>query len=264
MIRKIVKCVQRGSLTAFLLLTIASCSTGEPRGEAMGYDYFAVDRSCRRGMLEQEGDAKKLVLYQTYRKTIMSDQGKGVVNPRLIVTGDSIAALFHRGLLKKHFPNMRSVNRGIPGDTTFLFATRLDEDVIALAPRYILISIGGNDILAGRCLDEVLNNTITISNSILEQLKDTHIFFISVPPVLTWKANSITPYYNHNLERFARTNSRLHFLDIWPVMAREDLPVLREDFQRRSPDGRVDRIHFNDEGYRIISELFKQQLGTMK
>jgi lysophospholipase L1-like esterase len=69
---------------------------------------------------------------------VQRDQGA------LVFVGDSITQGW--GDVGSSFPGVKTANRGISGDTTRGVLIRLDEDVIALNPRGVVLLIGTNDL----------------------------------------------------------------------------------------------------------------------
>lgn len=66
----------------------------------------------------------------------------------VVFLGDSITQGWGTSLTKR-FPEMKSANRGIGGDTTRGMLIRLQEDVLALNPAAIVLLMGTNDIEVG-------------------------------------------------------------------------------------------------------------------
>src|SRR5690242_5513801 len=62
----------------------------------------------------------------------------------LVFLGDSITQGW--GDVGSSFPGIKTANRGISGDTTRGVLIRLQEDVIALNPRGVVLLIGTNDL----------------------------------------------------------------------------------------------------------------------
>lgn len=83
---------------------------------------------------------------------------------------------------------------------------------------------------------------------------------VSIPPVVSWKANSITPYYNRKLEYLTRDEG-IEYLDLWPALSDSDKPQLKEEFYFRLPGGKVDQVHFNDKGYETFGRLLQPLLS---
>lgn len=239
------------ALLSLVLLSDAACKLPGARGRsagAPGQDYLAADFRCETGKVGIEKSDAVMERYEAYREEFHKrNRKKG--RAFAVILGDSIAALFHRGRLEKYLADFDVVNRGIPGDTTPLLEKRIARDALVLKPRFLIISIGGNDILNGRCLGTVLKNTDSILKNVRLHSPETKVLLVSVPPVLSWKANSITPYYNRKLEYLAHRRGAL-FHDLWPLLSESESPRLDKPFHQELPGGRIDRVHFNDEGYR--------------
>jgi lysophospholipase L1-like esterase len=74
----------------------------------------------------------------------------------LIFLGDSITDFWTD--LPAYFPGVKIVNRGIAGDTTRGVLVRLQQDVIALHPRGVVLLIGTNDLWEWASPDETVGN----------------------------------------------------------------------------------------------------------
>lgn len=250
-------------LIAMIMLGVlaSACTPGKrqklSRSGAPGQDYLRNDFRCQTGPVGIEASERIMKRYDLLRQEFHK---KNVRKGRAfaVIMGDSIAALFHDGRLKKFLGEFDIANRGIPGDTTPLLQERLVRDGLALRPRFLILSIGGNDILNGRCLSTVLKNTAGILTTVRRLSPGTRVILASVPPVLSYKANSITPFYNRRLEYLAASHgSRVIFFDLWPHMAEEEAPRLKARYRQELPGGRMDRVHFNEAGYRRWAELLR-------
>ncbi|MEQ9364734.1 MAG: GDSL-type esterase/lipase family protein, partial [Leptospirales bacterium] len=133
--------------------------------------------------------------------------------------------------------------------------TRIEADVLALRPRAIAISIGGNDILQGRCIDHTLDATRNLIQHIKTKSPGTKVLMTSVPPTLTWKANQIVPFYNWRLKYITEEFSGVEYIDLWREMSAREVPELAEAYRATLPGGGTDVIHFGEEGYRVWGEL---------
>ncbi len=81
------------------------------------------------------------------------EQDRGAV----VFLGDSITQEWGGGL-GAAFSGLKVANRGISGDTTRGVLIRLQEDVLALAPRAVVLLIGTNDIDEGAAPDTIAGN----------------------------------------------------------------------------------------------------------
>lgn len=61
------------------------------------------------------------------------------------------------------------INAGVPGNTTADALKRLDRDVLALNPRIVLITLGGNDLMRDLPRDEAFENLEAIVRKIHRQ-----------------------------------------------------------------------------------------------
>lgn len=75
----------------------------------------------------------------------------------LVFLGDSITQGWG-DQLAKHFPGVKTANRGISGDTTRGVLIRLQEDVIALNPSGVVLLIGTNDLEEGADAETIAGN----------------------------------------------------------------------------------------------------------
>ncbi|MDH5654838.1 MAG: GDSL-type esterase/lipase family protein [Spirochaetia bacterium] len=233
--------------------TAANCKQDYLRGKSPGRDYFSRDFHCKKTLIPAEQKEKYLIYYDEFRKKIFVKTEKKSVFA--VITGDSTSALFFPERLTKYVPGFEIINRGIGGDTTYMLLRRLDEDIVSLNPKTIIIEIGGNDILGGRCISAALQNTDLILNHLLSRLPTAQIILVSIPPVSAWKANSITPFYNRKLEYLADRYSRVQFMDLWVHLSEEDKPMLKKKYRFFFPDGKLDYVHLNEEGYRKWGEM---------
>lgn len=243
------------ALTILTLLSTA-CLPGSRRGASMGFDYFVESKTCNTDQVKESDRDKYLQIYNAIRIAYAQDTAQRK-NARLVVTGDSIAALFMPPLMDKYMPGVNAANRGIGGDTVGLLTTRIEADVLALRPRAVAISIGGNDILQGRCIDHTLDETRKLIQTIKAKAPGTKVLMTSVPPTLTWKANQVVPFYNWQLKYITEEFSGVEYIDLWRVMSERNVPQLAEPYHATLPGGGTDVIHFGEEGYRVWGELLK-------
>ncbi|GIX43050.1 MAG: hypothetical protein KatS3mg129_2783 [Leptospiraceae bacterium] len=184
----------------------------------------------------------------------------------MVIAGESTMALFKPEIYNKYLGDYTIINRAIGGETTALFLTSMDEDIIALKPDVILISIGGNDLLGGRCINTIISHMNLIFYNIRIKLPDTYIIFASIPPVLSWKVNSISPYLNQKIQQILSLYPKTIYFDLWEILAEEEKPVLQKEFYRKVIDfplAKYDLLHFNTKGYEEIAQKLKPILDKI-
>lgn len=152
--------------------------------------------------------------------------------------------------MTKEFPG--AVNRGIGGDITELLLERLDEDVVSLNPKAIVLEIGGNDLIQGKCLHRIENNLVKILDKLTQSLPNTKIVILGVPPVRTQNLNRVSPVLNLAWISIIQSYKNVVFLDNWQWLREKDRPILRQEFWLEK-----DKIHLNDNAYKVWVEKLK-------
>ncbi len=226
-----------------------------------GKNYFDPTFKCEKNFLDKE----KNLAYIQLRETIRSQFPVVKEKPFLVISGESTMALFHTEDFKE-FQNYKIVNRAIGGETTVLLLSVLDSDIISLQPDVILISIGGNDLIGGRCINNIVNNINLIIFNIRLKLPETYIIFASVPPVLSPKVNSISPYLNQKIQSLLKNYPKTIYLDLWEILSEEERPILNKEFHRKVenfPLDKYDQLHFNTKGYEEVAKQLKPILDKI-
>lgn len=99
----------------------------------------------------------------------------------IVFLGDSITEGWdHR--LESDFPEFNVVSRGISGDVTRTVLYRLQEDVIDLKPRAVVLLIGTNDLDEGNTPEEISANTIEIMERLRAYKADLPVIFCKIMP----------------------------------------------------------------------------------
>jgi lysophospholipase L1-like esterase len=155
----------------------------------------------------------------------------------LALVGDSLTQGGDWGSL---LPGEAVRNFGVAGDTSDDVIARLG-DVIESRPATLAILIGTNDLAWRRSVEHVVRNVETIVVTLRRDLPDTRILMQSVMPRGHEFADQIRDI-NRHLWQFA-PSIRAAWLDLWPALALEDGEL--------NPAYTEDRLHLNDEGYRV-------------
>ena len=178
---------------------------------------------------------------------------------RVVFMGDSITDIWH---LDKSFPGKPYVNRGIGGQTTPQMLIRFRPDVIALAPRVVVILAGTNDISGNTgpmTLGEIEANLQTMCE--LARLHSIRVVLASVLPVNNYSERSKLFFplrppdqileLNRWIKDYATRNNYIH-LDYFSAMV-DDKGLLQRDL---SEDG----LHPNDKGYAVMAPLAQKAI----
>ena len=165
------------------------------------------------------------------------DQDKGAV----VFLGDSITQGWHS--LANAFPNLKVANRGIGGDTTRGVLYRLNDDVLNLDPKAIVLLIGTNDIGLGARPEDVADNL----EGILQEIKK----FNPNLPVIICDVMPRSDHNQHPADRIKQLNSlvaaaikndpQFTLCDTWSIYANKDGDCPKDEFP--------DLLHPNATGY---------------
>jgi lysophospholipase L1-like esterase len=160
----------------------------------------------------------------------------------LVFFGDSITQGWGDDF-KGSFPGIRVANRGISGDTTRGLLTRLDDDVLALNPRGIVLLIGTNDIDLGVPPDAIAANVKRLLARIAAHNRQTPIILCQVFPTSgdEHRPTEKIRQLNQLLADVARGNEQVTVLDTYTLFANEAGQAKSEEFP--------DLLHPNDAGY---------------
>ncbi len=170
------------------------------------------------------------------------EQDRGAV----VFLGDSITEGWHS--LPQAFPDLKVANRGISGDTTRGVWYRLQDDVVALHPRAVVLLIGTNDIGRGATPDQVVSNV----RGILADLRKADI------PVVLCEVLPSTPKLDRGPEKICQVNTGYRSLGVtccptWAPLAGPGNNARPEEFP--------DLLHPNEAGYAMLAATLRPYLG---
>ena len=162
----------------------------------------------------------------------------------VVFLGDSITQGWSedfRGKFKDS--GMKLANRGISGDTTRGILARLDEDVIALDPRGVVLLIGTNDIDVGVSPKDIAGNVKLILDRLTTHNAKMPIVLCKVMPSSTSKLRPAQKIrdLNERLERLAKNYPQVTVVDTYGLFANDAGDAKVEEFP--------DLLHPNDAGY---------------
>jgi lysophospholipase L1-like esterase len=167
---------------------------------------------------------------------VQQDQGA------VVLLGDSITQGWNERL-PQAFPGMKVANRGISGDTTRGVLLRLQDDVIALNPKAVVMLIGTNDLEEGARPDVVESNMRLILAALRNHDPRMPIVLCQVFPssAKMKRPASIIKDTNARLLALVKNDPQVTPIDTWRLWAdaEGDAPVA--EFP--------DLLHLNDAGY---------------
>lgn len=156
--------------------------------------------------------------------------------------------------LKQDFPQHTVINRGFGGseiaDST-AFAPRI---VFPYAPKAIYLRAGGNDLWAGKSVDQVFADFQAFVSTVHAKLPETDIVYISLSPSLArWKQAGVTKELNEKVAAFIKGKPHLRYVETYDI-------VYGADGQGRPELFIKDKLHFNAAGYTLLAERVRADL----
>jgi lysophospholipase L1-like esterase len=159
----------------------------------------------------------------------------------VVFLGDSITQGWKS--LAQDFSDLKVANRGISGDTTRGVLYRLDDDVLSLEPKAVVILIGTNDVGAGADPADIAYNI----NLMLKQMRKKYPHMpIIVCEVMPSSEKQHRPAatieaLNKLISKEVRGHSHEYLCDTWSMFAQPDGDAPQAIFH--------DLLHPNADGY---------------
>jgi lysophospholipase L1-like esterase len=166
---------------------------------------------------------------------VQRDQGA------VVFLGDSITQGW--GDVGSSFPGLKTANRGISGDTTRGVLIRLQEDVIALHPRGVVLLIGTNDLEERTSPEEAAGNVTLILAALREYDPHMPVILCQVfpsSPTMQRPSNQIKKLNQLYFEA-AKHQPQVTVLDTWTLFADVHGDARADEFP--------DLLHPNVAGY---------------
>lgn len=180
---------------------------------------------------------------------------KYTIENQTVLLGDSITDFFNWYELFYDFSKSSGqavYNRGISGDTTDRLLERLQDNVLVIKPKNLVLLIGTNDIGRGLPLSVTLENMENIIKMTKKACPDVNFIIEAVYPI------------NENIrDRFEkRSNKKINDMNKEFVKLCEKYDCVWLDFtdELRNEDGNLkeeftfDGLHLNAQAYEIIAE----------
>ena len=173
---------------------------------------------------------------------------------RVVFFGDSITDMWN---LAEYFPGKPYINRGLSGQTTPQMLLRFRKDVIALAPKVVVILAGTNDIAGNTgpmSLEDIDANYASMAD--LAKANCINVVFASILPVHNYTPESQDFFAQRSPQKIVELNRWLKsycvdhgdlYLDYFSAML-DEKGLLKRDLAE-------DGLHPNKAGYSIMAPL---------
>jgi lysophospholipase L1-like esterase len=183
---------------------------------------------------------KEISAYEAKDKTAPPARG-GVV-----FTGSSTI----RGwkTLAQDYPQHNVINRGFGGSQIVDATHFADRIVTNYEPKMVFLRSGGNDINAGKKAETVFKDFQNFVAAVHAKLPETDVVFIGLSPApVRWKERDENKKLNDLVQAWAKTAPHVKYVETYNMTVNPDGTPREELFLK-------DRLHFNPEGYKLLSE----------
>ncbi|MEM9646072.1 MAG: GDSL-type esterase/lipase family protein, partial [Planctomycetota bacterium] len=156
------------------------------------------------------------------------------------------------------FGDLHVANRGISGDTTRGMLIRLEEDVLALRPRGVVMLMGTNDLEEGASPKTIANNIGRILDQLIKSDRDLRIVLCNVFPSSATKKRPATQIQDINgrLQKLVSTRTSVTLVDTWTLFANEKGDAKPSEFP--------DLLHPNADGYSKWAMAIRPVFATLQ
>jgi lysophospholipase L1-like esterase len=156
--------------------------------------------------------------------------------------------------LAQDYPEHKTINRGFGGSQITDSTQFADRVIIPNAPRAVFLRAGGNDLNAGKSVDQVFTDYKNFVAKIHGKLPETDIFFISLSPsIARWKQSDKEKELNGLIKNYIAAKPHLKYIETYDM-------VLGTDGQPRAELFVEDKLHFNADGNKLLAERIRPHL----
>src|SRR5262245_44804169 len=156
--------------------------------------------------------------------------------------------------LAQDFPEHMTINRGFGGSQIEDAAHCADRVVIPYAPRAVFLRAGGNDLNAGKSVDQVFADYKNFVAKVHAKLPETDIVYISLSPsIARWKQADKEKALNKLVKDFIEGKPHLKYVETYDM-------VLGSDGQPRAELFVDDKLHFNAAGNKLLADRVRPHL----
>ena len=203
-------------------------------------------------ILPEKRERKELLeLFQQHydnRVALFIEENKTAENIDVVFIGDSITEGYD---LKKFYPEYKTLNRGIGGDTTFGLEKRLNVSVYDANPKVVVMLIGANN------FDTMLDNYENILIDLKTNLPDTKIVLLSLTAMSQkWGRNNQKAIENNKSIKSLAEKYNYTFIDLFNPLIDPETNELYDSYS-------IDGGHPNELGYTEITNIIKPVLKEL-
>lgn len=199
---------------------------------------------------KQEELKKAIAQYRADKLAVYQQENEQYADYEIDVAflGDSLTDGYD---LAKYYPQFKTANRGIGGDTTHGLEDRLQISVYDLKPKVAVMLIGANN------MDTMFENYENILIGLQKNLPDTKIVLVSLTSMgMDWGHKKQLAAYNNVTIRKLADKYGFTFVDMYTPLFDETTGQIRESYT-------TDGGHLTHEGYVVFTETLTPVLTAL-
>ena len=156
--------------------------------------------------------------------------------------------------LAQDFPEHPVINRGFGGSQIADSVFYADRIVIPYRPRLIVLRAGGNDIHAGKTPEQVAADFQAFVEKVRAKLPEVRIAYMTINATPSrWANVEREKKANQLIKEYIAAGKNLDYIDTFDATLGADGKPREELFVK-------DRLHFNDEGYKVLAAIVRKHL----
>jgi lysophospholipase L1-like esterase len=155
--------------------------------------------------------------------------------------------------LEKDMTPLKVVNRGFGGSRMADMSRYYNRLVLPHNPKAVVLFAGTNDISGKKpaTAQEVFQGFLSFIQHVRNTLPKTPIYYVAITPTPSrWKHWDTAREANKQIREYSEENANLHFIDPTAKFLGSDGKPIRTLF-------RIDKLHPNEKGYRLLTESIK-------
>ena len=186
--------------------------------------------------------------YYNAKVASYAEENKTAEDIDIIFLGDSLTDGYDLNL---YYPEYKTLNRGIGGDTTFGLEARLDVSCFDIESKVVIMLIGANN------FDSMLDNYENILIKFKEKIPNRKVILLSLTAMGgNWGRNNTKAIQNNQTIKSLAKKYNYIYIDLFT-------PLLNVDTGSIYPEYTTDGGHFTPLGYSIVTAEIKPVLAEI-
>ena len=175
-----------------------------------------------------------------------ADQTNPPAKGGVVFTGSS--TILRWETLATDLPGINAINRGFGGSQIVDATHFADRIIFPYEPKMVVLRAGGNDIHAGKSAEQVFADYKAFVATVRTKLPEVPIVFLSLSPAPSrWEERDADKKLNELIKQFTEQTPGLKYIETYDMTLTPDGKAREELFVQ-------DRLHFNAEGYKLLTE----------